>query len=181
MTTSQGIVRFHQEEQTVTFRVEGRGTMNQSMPLRRCVEGFLDRGVRRVRVDLRDCTYMDSTFLGTLLTLKKTAANRSTLGGKVELALNAPSTACARILHQMGLDGFLPTQEAELEQTGEWTQLVCEPDDAHSFRRNIAQAHEELASLPGPAGEQFKAVVRCMNQADKDKPTSRPATSPPAD
>ena len=174
MATSQGIVRFHQQDRTVTFRVEGRGTMNLSMPMRNCVERFLDGGATRVCVDLRECTYMDSTFLGTLLTLKKTVEHRC----KGEVALIAPSVACSRILHQMGLSDMLPSQAADDDPAAVWTQLICETNDAHSFKRNIAQAHEELASLPGPAGEQFKAVVRCMAQAEKEKPAGQPASPP---
>jgi anti-anti-sigma factor len=167
MATSQGIVRYHQQGPTVTFRVEGRATMTLGAPLRQSAEGFLQRGAARVLVDLRDCTYMDSTFLGTLLTLKKAVGQR----GTAELVLVAPSTPCARILHQMGLDDVLPAQEVELDLAAAWVPLPAE-NDPHEFRRNITQAHEELARLPGPAGEQFQAVIRCMKQADKEKPPS---------
>jgi hypothetical protein len=34
MAAPQGTVRVHQQGQTVTFRVEGRATMAQSLPLR---------------------------------------------------------------------------------------------------------------------------------------------------
>src|SRR5262245_54518955 len=107
MATAQGIVRFQQQDHTVTFRVEGRGTMNQSLPMRRCAERCLENGINSVRIDLRDCTYMDSTFLGTLLTLKKFLAQR-----QGEMILIAPSPSCCRILQQMGLTEVLHTQAA---------------------------------------------------------------------
>jgi anti-anti-sigma factor len=172
MATAQGIVRFRQQDHTVTFRVEGRGTMNQSLPLRRCAERYLEGGITHVLIDLRDCTYMDSTFLGTLLTLKKSLTLR-----QGEMTLIAPSPSCCRILQQMGLNEVLPTQAAEGEQSAGWTELGNEADPG-SFKRNVVQAHEELANLPGPAGEQFKAVVRCMAQADKEKQANQPASPP---
>ena len=48
-----------------------------------------------------------------------------------------------------------------------WTELCSEPADLPSFKRNVAQAHEELANLPGAAGEQFKAVSRCLAESNK--------------
>jgi anti-anti-sigma factor len=166
MAIPQGVVRFHQQDQMVTFRVEGRGTMNNSLPLRRCAERFLSAGANQVRVDLRDCTYMDSTFLGTILTIKKTL-DRS----NGQLVLVAPSTACCRILQQMGLSDVLPAQADPPAPGTAWTEVGSEPPDVQSFKRNVAQAHEELANLPGQAGEQFKAVVRCLSEASKaDKP-----------
>ena len=116
---------------------------------------------------------MDSTFLGTLLTLRKTLTQRC----GSELILIAPSLACTRILQQMGLADVFPPQAIEPAADAVWTELANEGNDPNSFKRNVAQAHEELASLPGPAGEQFKAVVRCMTKAESEKP-SQP-TSPP--
>jgi anti-sigma B factor antagonist len=174
MPAPQGIIRFHQQDRTVTFQVEGRGTMNQSLPLRRCAERCLKNGTNRVCVDLARCTYMDSTFLGTLLTLHKTLTQNP--GG--ELILIAPSLACSKILQQMGLADVFPPGAVELPADVTWTELAGEDADPGSFKRNIAQAHEELANLPGPAGEQFKAVVRCMAKADAEKPANQPASPP---
>src|SRR5262249_46314840 len=118
MATAQGTVRFRQQDDTVTFRVEGRGTMNQSLPMRRCAERCLESGATSVLIDLRDCTYMDSTFLGTLLTLKKFLTLRHG-----EMTLIAPSPSCCRILQQMGLNEVLPTQAAEGEPGAGWIEL----------------------------------------------------------
>ncbi|MBM4072021.1 MAG: hypothetical protein FJ271_24310 [Planctomycetes bacterium] len=44
----------------------------------------------------------------------------------------------------------------------DWRELSCPADDVNAFNQNVIQAHEELANVGGPAGEQFKAVVRCL-------------------
>src|SRR5262245_12536073 len=134
--------------------------MTQSLPVRRLAERAIESGTSRVRFDLRDCVHMDSTFLGTLLTLKK-ALDRA----RGQMTLLMPSTSCQRILHQMGLGDFLPTQVEEIDPRTRWTELDAGNEDSWSFKRNIVQAHEELATLPGKPGEQFQAVVRCMNEA----------------
>jgi anti-sigma B factor antagonist len=174
MATAQGIVRFHQQERTLTFRVEGRATMNQSTPMRRCAERAIDAGATRICVDLRNCSYMDSTFLGTLLTLRKLIDNRC----HGEMILITPSEACCRILHQMGLLDVLTMQSVEMDPSAVWSELPAETPDAGTFKRTIAQAHQELANLPGPAGEQFKAVARCMAQAEPPQPAPPPASPP---
>src|SRR5438552_2037009 len=95
MAASQGVVRFHQQDHTITFRVEGRAAMTQSLPLRRQAERSMQSGVTHVRIDLRDCLHMDSTFLGTLLALKKNLDRE----GRGDLTLLTPSPSCARILY----------------------------------------------------------------------------------
>ena len=70
------IVRFHQDGGTVSFKVDGRGTMQQCSSLRRHAEACITAGAMRINVDLRDCTYMDSTFLGTLIFLDKQLRQR---------------------------------------------------------------------------------------------------------
>ncbi|MGL4552429.1 MAG: STAS domain-containing protein, partial [Gemmataceae bacterium] len=136
------------------------------LPIRRAAEELLGAGARQVRVDLRDCTYMDSTFLGTLLTLRKMLDARA-LG---PLTLVTPSTPCAKIIHEMGLGDFIPATDAPHDADAAWVELAVENLDPGSFRRNVTQAHEELAALPGQAGEQFRAVIRCLSQADAKRP-----------
>jgi hypothetical protein len=48
------------------------------------------------------------------------------------------------------------------ESTSPWETLSKEPEDKQRFQRNVIEAHEELATLPGAAGEPFRAVVRCL-------------------
>lgn len=174
MAAPQGLVRVHQQDQTVTFRVEGRATMTQSLPLRRFVERCLAGGVTAVRVDLRDCIYMDSTFLGTLLTLHGVMTRR----GQGRLTLVAPSLLCDRLLQQMGLGEVFTTDPGGEPDAGPWTDLPLEAEDPNSFRRNVVQAHEELASLPGNAGEQFRQVARCIGQ-QPEKPAPPPGGPKP--
>lgn len=162
MPAPQGTIRFHQQPNAVTFRVEGRATMTQSLPLRRCAEGLIAAGVTQVRVDLRDCVYVDSTFVGTLLTLKKVVERQAGHFGLV-----MPSVACGKILQQMGLGELMPAEPGEIDPNAQWTDLAATPADPASFRENVTKAHEELANLPGAAGKQFEAVMRCIEQSGK--------------
>lgn len=167
MAAAQNSVRYHQNAHGVTFRVEGRGTMTQSAPMRACAERLIAAGTRQVKVDLRDCSYMDSTFLGTLLTLKKALDKQ-----RGQLTLVMPSVPCNRILNQMGLGDVIPQESVEVDPVPAWSELPPAGEDPALFKRTVTQAHEELAKLPGQAGEQFQAVVRCL--ADANKPEKPP-------
>jgi len=161
MGASQGIVRVCQKEQVITLQVQGWGTMRHSLSVRRLAEQCLAGGLRKLRVDLRQCTYLDSTFLGTLLTLQRQACRQ----GERRFVLISPSADCCRLFQQLGiLDVFAtePAQEPDSEEG--WVELPCERDDACAFNRNVCQAHEALASLGGKAGQTFGGVSKKLNR-----------------
>jgi anti-anti-sigma factor len=134
--------------------------MNQSMPVRRLADSMLgDAGVT-LRVDLRHCTYMDSTFLGTLLYLRRTSLHHG--GG--DLVLISPSPQCCRLLQQMGVAECLPSLIAEEPDASAWTELPCHAEDIDTFNRNVVQAHEELANLEGDAEKAFRPVAQCLGK-----------------
>jgi anti-sigma B factor antagonist len=167
MAKAQGTIRYQQDGSTLLFEVEGQATMHQGLPFRRFVEKQLAAGVANVWVDLRSCTYIDSTFLGTLLFLQR-AVDRKGCGA---FRLLAPSSQCRDLFRQMGVDQVFHIQPALESTNPNWTQLSREPDDVKSFQRNVMQAHEELASLPGAAGEPFKEVVRCLAKDVESNPS----------
>jgi anti-anti-sigma regulatory factor len=160
MAAQDGCVRVQRHDGTVTFRVEGWGTMKQSLPFRRVAERCLADGAAALHIDLRACTYLDSTFLGTLLAVKR-AADRQRQG---TFALVAPSAQCAGLLRQMALDRLFPVVPAD-ECADTWVDVTAAGDDVAAVKGNVVDAHQQLAELPGPAGEKFRAVVHCLEQA----------------
>ena len=163
MLALQGTLHVHQADQTITFRVDGCGRATNSLTLRRFAEQVLAAGATTLRVDLRRCTHMDSTFIGTLLQLKRAAEK----GERGSLVLLSPSTQCSQILRQMGLDRMVVVESAA-EEAGPWTELGGEEDPA-AFKCNAVEAHQELATLEGPVGETFRRVVRCLMQDPEAK------------
>jgi anti-anti-sigma factor len=170
MPPPQGTVRAHQQDQRLIFQVDGWTTMNQSLSFRRCAEQGLASGVTTLWVDLRRCTFMDSTFIGTLLFLKREAHRRP----NGEFALVSPSEQCCKLFKQMGLEGVFPIITAEDFPPDAGTELTGGKDDLSAFKRNVVQAHQELASLEGPAGEPFRAVVRCLAKDLEAEKTRNP-------
>jgi anti-anti-sigma factor len=170
MANAQGVVRYHRSDPNVSFHVQGRCTMTQATGFRKFAEACLTEGAEVLRIDLRDCTYLDSTFLGTILHLHKTSAAR----GLGRVVLVAPSTPCGKLLTQMGLLDILTLEPAGPLEPPPWEELPTNTDMA-SFKRTVTDAHQELAALPGPAGEQFRAAVRCLAQAEQQDQAARKA------
>jgi anti-anti-sigma factor len=160
MAAAQGTVRVHVYEQAITFRVDDCGIMTHSLPLRRLAEQGLAAGAKAVRVDLRHCTYMDSTFIGTLLCLQRACDCR----GQGALALISPSPQCCQLLKQMGIEHVFRIELSEERAGISWTELSAAAADVAAFKRNVVQAHQELASLPGAAGEPFRWLGRRLTE-----------------
>jgi len=157
----QGIVRVHQEDHVITIQVLGWGNMNQSMPVRKLAEQMLAGGGATLRVDLRHCTYIDSTFLGTLLHMRRLSHRDN-----CELVLVSPSAQCCRILQQMGVEECLPSVVAEELEESAWTELPSEADSVETFNRNVIEAHRELANLDSDAGKSMRSVAQCLSKDD---------------
>jgi anti-anti-sigma factor len=160
MAIPSGIIRVNQLDRVLTVHVEGRATMAHSLSLRRFAEQELARGATGIRINLRACTYMDSTFLGTLLLLKRLFANR----GPHALVLVAPSCQCTQLLQQMKLDQLFEIIPAEEAGSSAGVELPGHMADLDAFQSNALQAHQELARLPGDAGQSFRLVVQCLEE-----------------
>src|SRR4051812_3280366 len=63
-------------DHVLLFQVKGPGKAGQCPPVRQIVDEALENGVSAIRVDLRHCDYMDSTFIGTLLILRRMMQRR---------------------------------------------------------------------------------------------------------
>jgi anti-anti-sigma regulatory factor len=157
MAVVQGVVRVCQDDQKATFQVCNRATMAQSPAFRRRAEQLLAEGVRLLRIDLSLCTHVDSTFVGTLLTLKREIDQK-----QGQMMLIAPLPTCRKALEQMGVHQILPIVAGEGAREGPWEELASAPDDVQTLKRDVTEAHEELARLPGEAGEAFRGVMRCL-------------------
>lgn len=160
MAIQQGTLSTFQQNEKVIFRADGCARMAQGLALRRCGEQALSSGVTTLWVDLRHCEHMDSTFLGTLLYLKRAVHQRC----RGEFALVSPSPQCCQLLAQMSMDGVFPTMTAEEADALPWIQVSCEMERGDGFKNKVVQAHQELADLPGKAGEPFRQVVHSLKQ-----------------
>src|SRR2546426_3906891 len=152
--TSKGISVGHVNDE-VYVRVAGRGTFQNSQPLRRYSLEMIDRGCHNFVVDLAQCQAMDSTFLGVLagIGLRLTRDGR---GGKVSV-INAGAHN-VELLQTLGLDRLLdvdagasdrgnhrPPPEAEFHKLPDSeTTALPKPLNKSDTAELMLEAHENL-------------------------------------
>ncbi len=93
-----------------------RATLKEAEEFKKILSEEIDRGSRRVIVDLSECEFIDSTFLGALVvSLKKVTA----LGGDLRLVGFQPSVHSMFELTRMYrvFEAF-PTKQAAVESYG---------------------------------------------------------------
>jgi anti-anti-sigma factor len=163
------MIRTHRTPNELTVEVEGPATMAQSPAVHATATKEVASGLRSLRIDLRNCTTIDSTFSGTLLAMKR---DLDRVGGA--LTLVSPSACVQRLIHEMGLDDFYLVENAEHDR-GPWTELATPKQGPRALRERILDAHEELARLPIP-GSAFRDVAEELRKEIDSDPT--PSESP---
>ena len=157
-------------------KIVGRGSFQNAGCLKSFYTQVLRNGVDRFVIDLDACTYLDSTFLGTLLGLGLKLKD----AGKGLLHILNASPRNLELLHNLGLDrlfviggqaqsnghangsnGSLPPAALDSQQLKE---IHC-----HSLTRieagpNILEAHEALMEFDPRNVPKFKDVVEFLRE-----------------
>lgn len=91
----------------VLIRAMGEPDVSSSASLRTAVNDALADGNTTVLVDLSGVTFVDSTGLGSLVTLHQSSARHGAV-----VALVAPSESVQHVLRLLGVDDVVPTYAA---------------------------------------------------------------------
>src|SRR2546426_1713192 len=89
-------------DQKVYVRLEGKGTHLNSQPLREFLCGMMEGGYRHFELDLANCTYMDSTFLGMLVGIGLRLRNLN----QTKLVIRRLSLRNRELLQTLGVEQF---------------------------------------------------------------------------
>jgi anti-anti-sigma factor len=144
------------------LRVEGRGSFQNSCELKDFARGRLDAGDSIVLVDLEECTYMDSTFMGTLTGI---ACRLESESGK-QLEIVNPSPRARELLENLGLDQILRIHQVDEGVNGmDWASIrgvMAEQLFPESFT-DIGEAKLKKAEV---LLEAHKALSACNSKND---------------
>lgn len=163
MSESSGSLMATLERSTAVVRVRGRAQAHQCPAFRRFAEEALSGRAQQLQIDLSECDYFDSTFLGTLLHLRKTPGQD---GGSM-LTLVAPSEQCLQILGRMGARSLFRIDSGRSpDNTSEWHVLPEEQPGqcGLDFKRNVVEAHQELAQVDGPMQDKYRVIAEMAAQ-----------------
>lgn len=139
-------------------KVCGLGNMRLAMVLDDLCTLLSEKGSRQLALDLTDCSGMDSTFMGTLVSI---SANYAELGGW--MCLVNVSAANRNLLEMLGVAKLVQTRESFPIDPLKVARLHLPPtDDAARRLALIKKAHERLVAIDERNLEKFGAFLKML-------------------
>ena len=132
------------DAERVWIAMQGEAIWHNSIVLRDFVQGLQTEGVRFFFLDLESCHLMDSTFMGTLISLSGKMSSESSGA----LVIVQASTNCRRQLALYGLDSLLLAPEEDIPLLSEEDKMLflARAMPKEEMRRAILAAHEALVA-----------------------------------
>jgi anti-anti-sigma regulatory factor len=126
------------------MRIVGRGTLRESPVFRELVVKCLEtEGQPEVVVDVSQCEYLDSTFMGCLIWLHKYAGELS----PQRFRFFASPERFRELFAFCMLDRVLNLTQSCPEPVEEFIVIPLADLDAHELGRHVAECHRRLAEL----------------------------------
>lgn len=150
------------------LRVEGRGSYQNSMQVKRAFQAVIDAGTHDLVIDLERCSMMDSTFLGTLT---GTALSLMEHGGGTLSVLNA-NARNLQLLNDLGLDQILEV-DTQGTRWPEERRAVCEDlstcqEQASACKleqtAHVLTAHQTLSNVSRQNQSRFRDVIHFLEK-----------------
>ncbi len=138
-----------------------RGNIRASLcfPLREALLAQLETAdVPAVYVDLSECRYMDSTFIGLLVAIDKKVQKGS--GGRLHVL--RPTAECRDIFEQIGLKNFLLIEERDMQAPE--AMAVLSPNAEKPGADFILRTHEALMETSEEARRKFALLKETLEQ-----------------
>ncbi len=143
--------------------MEGKGNFQNSTPLKEFAREMLGRGHRDFVVDLKDCPFMDSTFMGTLASIALKAGGNGQ-GGLHVVNLNERTQD---LLCNLGLDQLMKLETPALAEGTEAPATEALPGaegDKALEAKTMLEAHEAVVQANPENEAKFKDVLEFLRQ-----------------
>ena len=136
-------------------RVVGHGTLRESPAVREIIRLWLDRYPGVVFVDLTQCSYLDSTFMGCLIEMHKRANEVE----PTRLWLAADRFKSLQLFSSTTLDRLFHFTDESPQPVGEWVPLEAQQVDSHDLGWHVMHCHRSLAEFGGKDSSKFAAIA----------------------
>lgn len=143
----------------VWIRVEGRGSFQNSPALKEFSRRLIEQGRRHFIVDLKNCTAMDSTFMGTLAGL----AIRLRDEGDGELWVVNCNERNQDLLSGLGLTPLFSDKPLPCANAGDCREAVHHAADKAVTKAVMHEAHGACIAADPRNAEKFKEVMEHLN------------------
>lgn len=147
--------------------VAPRGTVRES----RVIKDIATRTLKgddkaAVVLDVSACTYVDSTFLGTLMDLFRTAGGSG--GGRFAIA--APPEHRKKLLGVARLDTFIPGIDVAPAAVGSAVAVPTPEASPREILTHIMECHQKLAEVDCPMRLVFARIAAQMQTELEQSP-----------
>lgn len=154
---------FISEKEAVTFiRVKGNASFVCAPPLRELAKKLAAEPFGGLKIDLEECTWMDSTFMGMLAMLGLNAKKKN-----VPAEIWNASEQNEKLLLGLGLKKVFAFQSGEFGDSAD-TAAASNATTAESNARNVLDAHQTLMDIDEGNVQKFEKVVEFVKK-DIDK------------
>ncbi|MCS7034378.1 MAG: STAS domain-containing protein [Phycisphaerae bacterium] len=141
------------------IRVTGRGTVRES----RVVKDLAARTLREdpksvVVLELSGCGYVDSTFLGTMMDLHRTA------GDPRRFAIAAPPAQRSRLLGLARLDRLLTGMDEPPAVMGDFVAVPTPEATSREILSHVMECHQRLSEIDCPMSPIFGRIAEQMRR-----------------
>lgn len=145
---------FKQESGTLFLRGVGRLTSQNSEEFKKTVSEYIDNTqLKEVLLDLSNCQYMDSTFLGLLVGFYKKMRK---IG---DFCIIKPSPEALQHLSSMGIDKIISIQQQSIQfPVDMW---VCNNNPTRD-PESILNAHKNLMELSRKNSKKFALLASAL-------------------
>lgn len=140
--------------------VHGRGTYLQSPGFQKLADDCLRDECTSVAIDLSKCEFLDSTFLGCLVTLHRKYGHP----GHVRIRIVASPEHRRNLLHVSRLDSVFEFLADPPETIGTPVEVDVMIPDREDLARHIAESHRRLAERGGPEAADFERIAQSVSE-----------------
>lgn len=145
---------YKKEDETLYLRGVGRLTAQNSEEFKNTVFQFLQKNLcQKIVLDLSDCQYMDSTFLGLLVGFYKKIRKTG------NFFIVKPSREAMAHLHSMGIDKIINIWNDHLDFPKEMGNCSANPT---KDPQTILKAHQNLMELSSDNAKKFALLASVL-------------------
>jgi|YNPMSStandDraft_1061717.scaffolds.fasta_scaffold00660_11 anti-anti-sigma factor len=161
---NEKVIKIGYDNKGVYVDIKGEGTLKQSPHLKKFFIDVIDKfkGIPNVDfiINMQDCQYIDSTFIGLLLIIDK--KTKEVLGRPIKIF--NPNNYTWEVLKQMGLENILTIERGEVIFPNEMQELKLDTINKIELAMMMYMAHSELASLNEDNKKRFESAIEMLKK-----------------
>ena len=148
------------EGDVVAIKLVGKGTHLNSHLLKQFFQQIFDQPVHRIQIDVGECSYMDSTFLGTLTGMALRTRERNL----PPIHLVNLHQRIKDMLTSLGVESFFEAGSFSDKKGDGMQQLQGEPPGIQEKTEEMISAHQALIKANANNLAKFQDVITLMQK-----------------